>query len=67
MSDDTKCEFVVGSDIVMCDSMKYCDIILPDMFRFEQDSMVATGGDDAYMICGSALPARGQVRAQDQL
>ena len=52
MSDDTKCEFVVGSDIVMCDSMKYCDIILPDMFRFEQDSMIATGGDDAYMICG---------------
>jgi len=52
MSADTKCEFVVGSDIVMCDSMKYCDIILPDMFRFEQDSMIATGGDDAYMICG---------------
>lgn len=53
MSDDTKCEFVVGCDTVMCDSMKYCDIILPDMFRFEQDSMIATGGDDAYMICGT--------------
>ena len=53
MSDDTKCEFVVGIDTVMCDSMKYCDIILPDMFRFEQDSMISTGGDDAYMICGT--------------
>ena len=52
MSDDTKCEFVVGCDTVMCDSMKYCDIILPDLFRFEQDSMVTTGEDDAYMICG---------------
>lgn len=53
MVDDTKCEFVVGIDTVMCDSLKYADIILPDMFRFEQDSMIATGGDDAYMICGS--------------
>lgn len=53
MVDDTKCEFVVGIDTVMCDSLKYSDIILPDMFRFEQDSMIATGGDDAYMICGS--------------
>ena len=53
MVDDTKCEFVVGIDTVMCDSLKYSDIILPDMFRFEQDSMIDTGEDDAYMICGS--------------
>lgn len=53
MVDDTKCEFVVGIDTVMCDSLKYADIILPDMFRFEQDSMIDTGEDDAYMICGS--------------
>ena len=52
MSDDTKCEFVLGSDIVMTDSMKYCDIILPDMFRFEQVSMIGAGGDDAYMLAG---------------
>ena len=52
MSDDTKCEFVVGCDTVMCDSMKYCDIILPDLFRFEQVSMIGTGGDDGYMIAG---------------
>ena len=53
MADDTKCEFVVGSDIVMCDSMKYCDVILPDIFRLEQESMIGTGGDAAYMIAGS--------------
>ena len=52
MVDDTKCEFVVGSDIVMTDSLKYSDIILPDMFRFEQVSMIGTGGDDGYMIAG---------------
>jgi len=55
MADDTKCEFVVGIDVSMCDSMKYCDIILPDMFRFEQDSMIAAAGDDAYMICGTPV------------
>jgi Tat-targeted selenate reductase subunit YnfE len=53
MIDDSKCEFVVGSDIVMCDSLKYCDVILPDLFRLEQDSMIGTGGDGAYMIAGS--------------
>lgn len=58
MVDDTKCEFVVGSDIVMTDSLKYSDIILPDMFRFEQDSMITTGGDDAYMIFGQPCVER---------
>jgi Tat-targeted selenate reductase subunit YnfE len=58
MVDDTKCEFVVGSDIVMTDSLKYADIILPDLFRFEQDSMITTGGDDAYMIFGQPCVER---------
>ena len=58
MSDDTKCEFVVGCDTVMCDSMKYCDIILPDLFRFEQVSMIGTGGDDGYMIAGQPCVER---------
>ena len=53
MIDNTKCEFIVGSDIVMCDTMKYCDVILPDIFRLEQESMIGTGGDAGYMIAGS--------------
>jgi Tat-targeted selenate reductase subunit YnfE len=53
MRDDSKCQFVLGVDIVMCDSLKYCDVILPDLFRFEQHSMIGTGGDAAYMICGT--------------
>lgn len=53
MQDESKCQFVLGSDILMTDSMKYCDIILPDLFRLEQKSMIGTGGDGAYMFAGS--------------
>lgn len=52
MADESKCAFVLGSDIVMTDSLKYSDVILPDLFRFEQVSMIGTGGDDGYMIAG---------------
>ncbi len=53
MADESLCQFVVGSDIVMTDSLKYCDIILPDLFRFEQYSMISTGEDDSYIISGT--------------
>ena len=33
--------------------MKYADVILPDMFRFEQNTQIGTGGDNAYMITGT--------------
>lgn len=52
LADESKCEFILGIDVVMCDSMKYADIVLPDLFRFEQVSQIATGGDVAYMITG---------------
>lgn len=50
--DETKCEFILGIDTVLTDSMKYADILLPDLFRFEQLSMVGTGGVNAYMVAG---------------
>lgn len=52
--DENKCEFILGIDTVMCDSLKYSDIILPDLFRFEQTSQIATGSDWGYMITGTA-------------
>ena len=52
LADESKCEFILGIDTVMCDSMKYSDVIMPDLFRFEQVSMIGTGGDNAYMIAG---------------
>lgn len=54
LSDDSKCEFILGIDTVMCDSMQYADIVLPDLFRFEQTSQIATGSDWGYVITGSA-------------
>jgi Tat-targeted selenate reductase subunit YnfE len=53
MSDESKCQFVLGLDVVMADSAKYCDVLLPDLFRLEQVSMIGTGGDDAYLLAGS--------------
>ncbi|MBR2834398.1 MAG: molybdopterin-dependent oxidoreductase [Coriobacteriales bacterium] len=50
MSDETKCEFVAGVDVSMCDSAKYFDVLLPDTFRFEQMSMIGTGGSNAYFF-----------------
>ena len=58
MVDESKCEFVLGSDIMLTDSMKYCDIILPDSFRSEQVSMIGAGGDDAYMLAGQPCTSR---------
>lgn len=52
LADESKCEFIVCTNIVLCDSSKYADILLPDSFRFEQVSMIGTGGDTAYMTAG---------------
>lgn len=52
--DESKCEFILGIDTVMCDSMMYADVVLPDLFRFEQASQIATGSDTGYMITGTA-------------
>ncbi|HIY83956.1 MAG TPA: molybdopterin-dependent oxidoreductase [Candidatus Rubneribacter avistercoris] len=54
LADDSKCEFILGIDTVMCDSMNYSDIVLPDLFRFEQTSQISTGSDWGYIITGTA-------------
>ncbi|WP_281655426.1 DMSO/selenate family reductase complex A subunit [Eggerthella sinensis] len=54
MADESKCQFVLGCEIQMTDSMKYCDVILPDMYRFEQECMLGGGGDDAYVVFGQS-------------
>ena len=52
LADESKCEFIVVWETVFTDSAKYADILLPDLFRFEQVSQIGTGGDHAYMISG---------------
>ncbi|MCD8317214.1 MAG: molybdopterin-dependent oxidoreductase, partial [Eggerthellaceae bacterium] len=58
LADESKCEFIVVSDVVMCDSAKYADILLPDSFRFEQNSTydsssVHGGGITGYILCAT--------------
>lgn len=52
LADESKCEFIACTNTVLCDSSKYADILLPDSFRFEQVSMIGTGGTTGYMIAG---------------
>lgn len=48
LSDETACEFIVGIDIMMTDSMRYADIILPDLARAEGCDLVSSGNADMH-------------------
>ena len=50
LADESKCEFILAVDTVMCDSAKYADILLPDLFRSEQVSLASTGSNTAYIV-----------------
>lgn len=43
LGDPTKCEFTLNVDVEFTDSARYADIVLPDLFRMEQES--AMDGD----------------------
>lgn len=55
MQDESKCEFVLVFDTVMNDACKYADILLPDIMRAEQMSVINDGwsGDVASLTFGS--------------
>lgn len=38
LGDPSKCEFVLNVDVEFTDSARYADIVLPDLFRMEQES-----------------------------
>ena len=40
LSDESKCEFIVTSEVFMTDSAKYSDILLPDLTSQEQVSVI---------------------------
>lgn len=40
LADTEKCEFVVNIDVEFTDSARYADIVLPDLFRMEQVSVM---------------------------
>ena len=38
LGDPSKCEFILNVDVEFTDSARYADILLPDLFRMEQES-----------------------------
>lgn len=38
LGDPTKCKFILNVDVEFTDSARYADIVLPDLFRMEQES-----------------------------
>lgn len=38
LGNPTKCEFILNVDVEFTDSARYADIVLPDLFRMEQES-----------------------------
>lgn len=43
LGDPSKCEFILNVDVEFTDSARYADVVLPDLFRIEQES--AMDGD----------------------
>lgn len=49
LEDESKCEFILGVDVIMSTSLPYCDIILPDLMYQERMNFVSTvTGGSAY-------------------
>ena len=48
LKDESKCECIVATDVIMTDSVKYADIVLPDAMRLEQPTMQTQGRRDSY-------------------
>ena len=56
LADESKCEFILGIDTVMCDSLKYADVIFPDLLRIEQQSQTSGGADWGHLVTGQPVP-----------
>ena len=56
LADETACEFILGIDTVMTDSLKYADVIFPDLLRFEQQSQTSGGADWGHIVTGRPVP-----------
>ncbi len=49
IEDESLCEFILGCDIVMSPSMKYCDLILPDLCYPERPNIIHTSSAGAQL------------------
>ncbi len=63
--DESKVEFICLVDVMLTDSAKYADLLLPDAMRGEQLSMSTNGYSEYYygvMVGGPAQEAPGECR-----
>ena len=52
--------FIVGADVVMTDSMAYCDIVLPASSHFEYDDLYPAYGQHWLQRAEAVIPPRGE-------
>ncbi len=57
LADEELCEFIVAIDVMTTDSVRYADIVLPDIAQAEQASLASSGNSDGSraLIRGEAL------------
>lgn len=52
--------FVVGAEVAMTDSMKYCDVVLPAATHFEHDDLYCAYGQQYLQRAEAVIPPYGQ-------
>jgi len=50
LQDESKCEFIVGCDVFMTPSAKFCDILLPGPSFLEEDNMTGPWRQGHYLL-----------------
>ena len=53
--------FVVGSDVVMTDSLAYADVVLPACSHFEHDDLFAAYGQHWLQRAEPVIPPQGEA------
>jgi anaerobic selenocysteine-containing dehydrogenase len=59
--------FVVGSDVVMTDSLAYADVVLPACSHFEHDDLFAAYGTHWLQRAQPVIPPQGEALANTEI
>jgi len=59
--------FTIGCDVVMTDTMSYCDVILPACSHFEHTDVFAAYGQGYLQKADAVIPAVGQAKPNTEI